>query len=160
LLCICRAFFFFSCRRRHTRFSRDWSSDVCSSDLGDSTAAIAPEIPRNPRIIAWDAGLAADSVGQLIGGAYQVIENADTLYISVRTQYVAAGTPISIVMRDSRGTTIDSAATTSGTPDADAMSRVLVTLPAAATAAPGQYQIEAILDGVSQGMRPMAIGTN
>src|SRR5690606_40093433 len=26
--------FFFSSRRRHTRFSRDWSSDVCSSDLG------------------------------------------------------------------------------------------------------------------------------
>src|SRR5690606_11676738 len=25
--------FFFSRRRRHTRFSRDWSSDVCSSDL-------------------------------------------------------------------------------------------------------------------------------
>src|SRR5690606_35386855 len=28
-------FFFFSSRRRHTRFSRDWSSDVCSSDLGE-----------------------------------------------------------------------------------------------------------------------------
>src|SRR5690606_35995151 len=27
--------FFFSSRRRHTRFSRDWSSDVCSSDLGE-----------------------------------------------------------------------------------------------------------------------------
>src|SRR5436309_4436880 len=26
-------FFFFSSRRRHTSFSRDWSSDVCSSDL-------------------------------------------------------------------------------------------------------------------------------
>src|SRR2546429_3948896 len=27
--------FFFSSRRRHTRCSRDWSSDVCSSDLGE-----------------------------------------------------------------------------------------------------------------------------
>src|SRR5690606_39493625 len=27
--------FFFSSRRRHTRFSRDWSSDVCSSDLNE-----------------------------------------------------------------------------------------------------------------------------
>src|SRR5690606_40145332 len=27
---------FFSSRRRHTRFSRDWSSDVCSSDLQES----------------------------------------------------------------------------------------------------------------------------
>src|SRR5690606_39476876 len=31
---------FFSSRRRHTRFSRDWSSDVCSSDLeGDVNPA-------------------------------------------------------------------------------------------------------------------------
>src|SRR5690606_8350591 len=29
----CCVVFFFSSRRRHTRFSRDWSSDVCSSDL-------------------------------------------------------------------------------------------------------------------------------
>src|SRR3712207_7699638 len=28
-----RVFFFFSSRRRHTRYWRDWSSDVCSSDL-------------------------------------------------------------------------------------------------------------------------------
>src|SRR2546421_6095990 len=28
-------FFFFSSRRRHTRSDRDWSSDVCSSDLSD-----------------------------------------------------------------------------------------------------------------------------
>src|SRR5690606_39445056 len=27
--------FFFSSRRRHTIFSRDWSSDVCSSDLNE-----------------------------------------------------------------------------------------------------------------------------
>src|SRR5690625_7045140 len=28
--------FFFSSRRRHTRWPRDWSSDVCSSDLGSA----------------------------------------------------------------------------------------------------------------------------
>src|SRR5438876_5264686 len=33
-LCICLFFFFFfSSRRRHTRWTGDWSSDVCSSDL-------------------------------------------------------------------------------------------------------------------------------
>src|SRR5690606_40758200 len=35
--------FFFSSRRRHTSFSRDWSSDVCSSDLAE---------PRDSRILA------------------------------------------------------------------------------------------------------------
>src|SRR5690625_6021027 len=29
--------FFFSSRRRHTRWPRDWSSDVCSSDLNSGT---------------------------------------------------------------------------------------------------------------------------
>src|SRR5438105_5091519 len=32
LACVCLCFFF-SSRRRHTRSTRDWSSDVCSSDL-------------------------------------------------------------------------------------------------------------------------------
>src|SRR5690606_39765291 len=32
--------FFFSSRRRHTRFSRDWSSDVCSSDLEGAQACL------------------------------------------------------------------------------------------------------------------------
>src|SRR5256885_12363729 len=31
------SFFFFSSRRRHTRLQGDWSSDVCSSDLNDSS---------------------------------------------------------------------------------------------------------------------------
>src|SRR5207253_6117392 len=31
-------FFFFSSRRRHTRWPRDWSSDVCSSDLAGAGA--------------------------------------------------------------------------------------------------------------------------
>src|SRR5256886_3553881 len=30
---VLHSFFFFSSRRRHTRFDCDWSSDVCSSDL-------------------------------------------------------------------------------------------------------------------------------
>src|SRR6266480_7220128 len=33
--------FFFSSRRRHTRLTCDWSSDVCSSDLGDVLVAVA-----------------------------------------------------------------------------------------------------------------------
>src|SRR5690606_8628903 len=39
--------FFFSSRRRHTRFSRDWSSDVCSSDLVEDDAMRA-EFPNLP----------------------------------------------------------------------------------------------------------------
>src|SRR5439155_5261192 len=34
--------FVFSSRRRHTRWPRDWSSDVCSSDLDTPTFYICP----------------------------------------------------------------------------------------------------------------------
>src|SRR2546422_2886227 len=42
-------FFFFSSRRRHTRCSRDWSSDVCSSDLdvkrcGEAVVSPSPSV--------------------------------------------------------------------------------------------------------------------
>src|SRR5690606_40969611 len=44
--------FFFSSRRRHTSFSRDWSSDVCSSDLGrlEPPATGGPEHGREERL--------------------------------------------------------------------------------------------------------------
>src|SRR5699024_12071884 len=35
-------FFFFSSRRRHTRSKRDWSSDVCSSDLFINASLLVP----------------------------------------------------------------------------------------------------------------------
>src|SRR6266704_3719140 len=39
-------FFFFSSRRRHTRSKRDWSSDVCSSDLVDIMVdSVPPSLP-------------------------------------------------------------------------------------------------------------------
>src|SRR6266853_3458950 len=50
-------FFFFSSRRRHTRFDCDWSSDVCSSDLGlgqfDGTALYEHANPLQGRHLDW-----------------------------------------------------------------------------------------------------------
>src|SRR5207249_6913198 len=46
-------FFFFSSRRRHTRSKRDWSSDVCSSDLFLANYAyinLADPVLRSPGI--------------------------------------------------------------------------------------------------------------
>src|SRR5438046_3837447 len=42
LFCFFFFFFFFSSRRRHTRLVSDWSSDVCSSDLGKRLHEILP----------------------------------------------------------------------------------------------------------------------
>src|SRR5205085_8322084 len=52
--------FFFSSRRRHTRFDCDWSSDVCSSDLGMNFAGAAKSSPSATFTIyaaSWDGML-------------------------------------------------------------------------------------------------------
>src|SRR3712207_6876018 len=48
----CDGFVFFSSRRRHTRYWRDWSSDVCSSDLGDEVVAELLDAWREVRLLA------------------------------------------------------------------------------------------------------------
>src|SRR3712207_7626360 len=48
-------FFFFSSRRRHTRYWRDWSSDVCSSDLVDEVPQGLAEVERLPLLVLVDA---------------------------------------------------------------------------------------------------------
>src|SRR5690606_40292394 len=70
---------FFASRRRHTRFSRDWSSDVCSSDLFR-------------RVVAWQKFLAflgratifagilwwpLFAVGAVILGVSKIIDNME-----------------------------------------------------------------------------------
>src|SRR5690606_41088100 len=48
--------FFFSSRRRHTRFSRDWSSDVCSSDLSAPLTVIAGGVA-STNLVTGNAGV-------------------------------------------------------------------------------------------------------
>ena len=49
-------FFFFSSRRRHTRLVRDWSSDVCSSDLSQDIMK-----PKKHRVIVLNRGKVVSS---------------------------------------------------------------------------------------------------
>src|SRR2546422_2212313 len=58
LLLVFLLFFFFSSRRRHTRCSRDWSSDVCSSDLHskNNTCHRSSSVSRTPNVAAPYAG--------------------------------------------------------------------------------------------------------
>src|SRR5207248_7659195 len=75
--------FFFSSRRRHTRSYGDWSSDVCSSDLGGAAASDAFYPFEDGVEAAAAAGVAA--VIQP-GGAMrdeQVIERADELGLAM-----------------------------------------------------------------------------
>src|SRR5699024_5501898 len=59
--------FFFSSRRRHTRSKRDWSSDVCSSDL-PARQAVEAELTLRDAHNAWQA-LWTSVGGQQTGGS-------------------------------------------------------------------------------------------
>src|SRR5690606_5695651 len=56
-------------RRRHTRFSRDWSSDVCSSDLLDNSASdagwssLAARRAHNPKVAGSNPAPATSFIG-------------------------------------------------------------------------------------------------
>src|SRR5260370_22698343 len=62
--------FFFSSRRRHTRFKCDWSSDVCSSDLtfGSSNDKIVVDGFDDPKVEGVACHLSRAQTGGLKGG--------------------------------------------------------------------------------------------
>src|SRR6266496_4884130 len=73
--CICFFFFFFfSSRRRHTRSLRDWSSDVCSSDLADVDVKRAVErgvIP-GPHIFASTRAMAPTGMYPIVSDNWEL----------------------------------------------------------------------------------------
>src|SRR3712207_7897092 len=58
---------FFSSRRRHTKYWRDWSSAVCSSDLRRVILRVAlPELPAGTRDEVVDALLRLDALVEVL----------------------------------------------------------------------------------------------
>src|SRR5690606_38955643 len=74
-------YFFFSSRRRHTRFSRDWSSDVCSSDL-------IRDLGADYNQSYWGKGLTTNSISTNLFGTvnYKFSDNIIST-TSVSTSY-------------------------------------------------------------------------
>src|SRR2546429_5029213 len=60
--------FFFSSRRRHTRCSRDWSSDVCSSDLNVEPEAAAASYASGTGVTLTAAAASGSTFGGWSGG--------------------------------------------------------------------------------------------
>src|SRR2546422_6918510 len=87
--------FFFSSRRRHTRCSRDWSSDVCSSDL---PSCRRPARPRSPcgRLGAMAAENSFDIVCKI---DMQEVRNAlDQARREIETRYDLKGTKNEVLL--------------------------------------------------------------
>src|SRR5690606_9227665 len=95
----CFHIFFFSSSRRHTRFSRDWSSDVCSSDLAGAHAGGVAGRDQEPAAVGV--------VGQRGGGIHVVLHAAGTgvdlvevggvgLVVDAEAQQVVAQHPLEV----------------------------------------------------------------
>src|SRR2546430_12964827 len=76
-------FFFFSSRRRHTRFDCDWSSDVCSSDLG----RVPAERQRITFVVRADSMRPVDAGGapteNVVSGVIKGLEYAGSVMLMV-----------------------------------------------------------------------------
>src|SRR5207249_8557015 len=71
--------FFFSSRRRHTRSKRDWSSDVCSSDLPQVVRVRGEAVVRRDRVEdarAGGVGIDLDAVAEVAEGDVADVEVA------------------------------------------------------------------------------------
>src|SRR3989442_4724284 len=79
-------FFFFSSRRRHTRCGRDWSSDVCSSDLMSTLPKMpnamalafgifgSVDMNRGDLLLGWDTDQFPNSVPEVTLGLYAILQ--------------------------------------------------------------------------------------
>src|SRR5690606_7269872 len=85
----------FSSRRRHTRFSRDWSSDVCSSDLMLYTGYIheGPAAVRYPR--GSGTGVVPDAEMQVLALGKGIIRRQGNPVAGQRVALLAFGAPLS-----------------------------------------------------------------
>src|SRR2546430_17314570 len=94
-------FFFFSSRRRHTRFDCDWSSDVCSSDLVASPiwGALADRYGRKPMLVRAMGGGAVITALLIVAPnvwvvlALRVLQGLVTGTVAPARALVAAITP-------------------------------------------------------------------
>src|SRR5690625_2017832 len=59
------SFFFFSSRRRHTRWPRDWSSDVCSSDLYEAQVRPRSSVTRKTKLRVQLGTIDNDYTGEI-----------------------------------------------------------------------------------------------
>src|SRR2546422_2796633 len=89
MILVCYIFvFFFSSRRRHTRCSRDWSSDVCSSDLHGlphgAKASFDPSSMQN----AGSSTLTVSLGKSIRGGKYRLTISGYSQNLTRRTSIV------------------------------------------------------------------------
>src|SRR5256886_3589921 len=99
--------FFFSSRRRHTRFDCDWSSDVCSSDLPIQLFGHDPEVMREAAAIAAEHGADMIDINMgcpvrkvvKTGAGASLLDEPDRAVALARAAHEGSGLPVTVKLR-------------------------------------------------------------
>src|SRR5699024_3353609 len=86
--------FFFSSRRRHTRSKRDWSSDVCSSDLGRGVESSGPLLSTSLLALDYHGDVAA------------ALTDVESTTLSARTETTHGRALVGVCLGDDQGARI------------------------------------------------------
>ena len=156
--------FFFSSRRRHTRCSRDWSSDVCSSDLSgdfilpiDTAATGTAQMPVATDAATMDATTTAAGVAQQTAAnlAAQGIVSTDARVIaqqqadsSITGLNAAQGT--GVLMNNPTQRKVESGELISGAANAEVASNYAEQIQAAQATPTKQATVQGQLEGLMQ----------
>lgn len=129
-----------------------------AADSAIAAATVAPPVSKTPHVRAIELGRALDSVtSRIAGGVASSYQAGDTIYVSLRTEFVAEGTTLAVRLLRGK-TTVDSIDLKSGSPNAEGLAVVATHFTASNKGwTPGSYRLEVLLNGVSQGLTDFEI---
>jgi hypothetical protein len=137
-----------ACGKKGAR-SSDFDSATGAALASGRTGTAIADLPKVSRIMGFNIGHGLDRHDVIFGGPSTRFNRTDSVLISVKLQYVPAGTDVSARVR-LKNATIDSAGAKSGTPDTASVSYAGLRFATDAKWAKGTYQAEIFLNGKFQ----------
>jgi hypothetical protein len=123
-----------------------------AADSAIAAATAAPPVTKTPHVKAIDIGHATDSTRRIMGGVSSSYHQGDTIFVSVRTEFVAEGASIGVRILQGK-TTVDSSGFKTVAPNAEGLATMATQFAAPKKGwALGAHRLEVFLDGVSQGL--------
>ena len=137
-----------ACGRKGARGS-DFDSATAAALAAGGAGIAATDLPKVGRVMGFTIGHGLDKHDMIFGGPASQFTRGDSVLISVKAQYVPAGTDVSGRIR-LKNATIDSAGAKSGTPDTMSVSYAGLRFATTPKWTKGTYMADIFLNGKFQ----------
>jgi hypothetical protein len=137
-----------ACGKKGARGS-DFDSATAAALASGSVGTAVADLPKIGRVMGFTIGHGLDRHDMIFGGPATQFTHGDSVLVSVRTQYVPAGTDVSARIR-LKNATIDSTGAKSGAPDTASVSYAGLRFGNTTKWVKGNYQVEVFLNGKYQ----------